>query len=162
MGCGTLDAFSGEFMKRSLFFLTILALMVGCAACSASRQEFIIANETDEDLIIQYSYIDKTRIVYKPRVTAADKVDDVGKKWREIPTKFFDVDGNTRMVSVKIEPHEALLLNTEENYTGPESNSFPINMLSLIGKSGNKLFQNEDVQTEFTKDANGNYVLIYK
>ncbi len=149
-------------MKRQLFFFTVITLIIAFAACSTPRQEFTIVNDTDADLIVQYSYVDKKRIIYKPRVTAAEKVDEPGKKWREISTKYFDVDGDTRVVSVKIDPHEALLLNTEENYEGPKSKDFPINMISLLGKSGNKLFEKEDVQTAFEKQPNGNYAIFYK
>lgn len=130
--------------------------------CSKSRQEFIIVNNTDGDLIVQYSYKDKTRIIYKPRITAADKSDDPGKKWREISTKFFDVDGDTRVVNVKLDANEALLINTEENYKPSKSESFPINMISLLGKNGNKLYENEDVTDAFEKQDNGNYTIFYK
>lgn len=148
-------------MRLKVLLAFTLSVIILASACS-TRQEFIIVNETDADLIIQYSYIDKARIIYKPRVTAADKADDPGKKWREIPTKFFDVDPDTRVVSVKVDPLEALLLKTAENYEGPGSEDFPINMISLTGKTGNKLFENETVETAFKKQENGNYVIFYK
>lgn len=149
-------------MRRIIALQIVLTAAAALTACSTSRQEFIIVNETDADLIIQYSYFDKTRIIYKPRVTAAEKADDQGKKWREISTMFFDVDSDTRVVSVKIDPKGALLLNTEEKYTGPNSIEFPINMISLVGKNGNKLFQNELAESAFVKQENGNYVIFYK
>lgn len=149
-------------MKRNIILLTVLSLAIALTACSTPRQEFIIVNNTDADLIVQYSYFDKARIIYKPRVTAAEKFEDEGKKWREISTQFFDVDGDSRIVRVKIEPKEALLINTAENYSVSNSKDFPIDMINLSGKTGNELFENKEAQKTFKKQANGNYVIFYK
>jgi hypothetical protein len=132
------------------------------AACSTPRQEFIIVNNTDADLIVQYSYFDKARIIYKPRITSVDKFDDEGKKWREIPTQFFDVDGDSRVVRVKVEPNEALLINTAENYSGANSKDFPIDMINLSGSGENILYEKKEAQKAFKKQENGNYVIFYK
>ena len=149
-------------MKIITIVLVALMMSFVFSACSASRQEFIIVNNSDADLIIQYSYYDKTRIVYKPRVTSGEQFDDPGKKWREISTKFFDVDGETRIVRIKLDPDQALLINTEENYKGKKSKDFPLSMIALNGNDGNQLFQNEDVQEAFEKQDNGNYAIFYK
>lgn len=146
-----------KFYLLSLF--TVVLLFSGC---SQTRQEFIIANQTDSDLIVQYSYYDKARIIYKPRVAPSDKIDDPGKKWREIPSKFFDVDGDTRMVSVKIDPNQALLIVTEDNFDPKKTEEFPINLISFVGSKGNRLYQEKDVLRSFTKEENGNYVIYYK
>jgi hypothetical protein len=146
--------------KIKLSFIAIFAIVL--SACSPSRQEFIIVNNTGEALIVQYSYKDKERVIYKPRVTASEKFDAPGKKWRELSSNVFDVDAETRVVHTKVEAMQALLIYTAENYTNSKSDDFPLEMLSFIGKSGNKLLEHKDVQEAFEKQKNGNYAIFYK
>lgn len=148
-------------MKRTILFLTILTLSIVSTACS-TREEFIIVNNTDADLIVQYAYKNKQRIIFKPRTTSADKLAKEGKKWKEVSNSDFDVEDNSRLVNVKLSAKTAILILTETNYTGHDSEDFDIEMISLSGSSGKLRFEDKEAQTQFKKQDNGNYVIFYK
>lgn len=148
-------------MKRKILILMFLTLAIVATACS-TREEFIIVNNSDADLIVEYSYKDKQRIIFKPRTTSADKLTNEGQKWKEVSNEDFDVEEYSRLVKVKLSAKTAMLIFTADNYAGHDKEDFDIEMISLSGSSGDLKFVDKEAQTQFKKQDNGNYVIFYK
>lgn len=148
-------------MKLKIALLLLAALVL--SACSAKSAEFIIANNTKEDLVVQFKYKNEKRIIYKPRITTVEKLEDTGRKWLEISLENYEIDPESRVVRVKLAAGEALLVTNVNDYQGHEKDEeFGVQMINLSGSSGVQMYEGKDAQTAFKKQTNGNYVIFYE
>jgi hypothetical protein len=155
-------------MRRVLAFLTF-ALALLLAACSYTTN-FVILNDTDQPVELRYkvkaSERDPVQVAGDPRKTAGEKLRDSDREWRLLVPGEYSVDRAARTVSIRVMPHEAVLVRRLTNYGGHDDTSdaeaFAVEEIRLNGASGEVILQGEQARRSFLRESDNLYTLTYK
>lgn len=155
-------------MRRVLIFLTF-ALALLLAACSYTTN-FVILNDTDQPVELRYkvkaSERDPVQVAGDPQKTAGEKLRDSDREWRLLVPGEYSVDRAARTVSIRVMPHEAVLVRRLTNYGGHDDTSdaeaFAVEEIRLSGASGEVILQGEQARRSFLRESDNLYTLTYK
>ncbi|HWT02122.1 MAG TPA: hypothetical protein VN256_17865 [Pyrinomonadaceae bacterium] len=155
-------------MKRVPAFLTF-AFVVLLTACSYTSN-FVFINATDQPVELRYkvkaSPRDPLEMVGTPRKTAAEKLRDGDREWRLLAPGEYALDGAARTVTIRVMPHEAVLVRQMTNYGGHDDTSdaeaFAVEEIYLNGARGEVRLQGEQARRSFLKESDNLYTLTYK
>ena len=155
-------------MKRVLIFLTfVFALLL--TACSYTSN-FVIINATDQPLELRYkvkaSERDPIQMVGEPRKTAREKLRGSDREWRLLAPGEYEVNREARTVTIRLMPHEAVLVRQLTNYGGHDDTSdaeaFAIDEIRLNGASGEVTHQGDQARRSFVRESDNLYTLTYR
>ena len=155
-------------MKRVLIFLTfVFALLL--TACSYTSN-FVIINATDQPLELRYkvkaSERDPIQMVGEPRKTAEEKLRGSDREWRLLAPGEYEVNREARTVTIRLMPHEAVLVRQLTNYGGHDDTSdaeaFAIDEIRLNGASGEVTHQGDQARRSFVRESDNLYTLTYR
>ena len=160
-------------MKRTLMRMFAAALPLAAAALLSGCSivcEFIVVNKSDAPLEVRYTHkpsaMPPNAPPAVPGVLSADKVNNTGREWRNVPPERYTIDYKTGHVWVKVLPGEAVLVAQMMNYPGHDSQysdaSFQIDSLSLEGARGSAKFQGRQAMTQFLNARGGTFVITYR
>lgn len=154
-------------MKRVLTFLTF-ALALLLTACSYVTN-FVIINATDQAVELRYRIKDSPRdpveMAGAPRKTAAEKVGDGDSDWRLLAPGEYTLDAGARVITVRLMPHEAVMVARLTNYRGHDSShagAYAIEEIHLSGASGEVKLQGDEARRGFVRQSDNLYTLTYK
>lgn len=155
-------------MKRVLIFVTF-AFALLLTACSYSTH-FVVINVTDQPVELRYkvkaSPRDPLEMVGEPRKTARDNLRNGDKEWRLLAPGEYAVDREARAVTIRVMPHEAVLVRNLTNYGGhddtSDAGSFAIEEIQLNGASGEVKLQGDQARRAFIRESDNLYTLTYK
>ncbi len=155
-------------MKRILVPLTfILALLL--TACSYTTN-FVILNATAQPVELRYklkaSPRDVLQVAGEPRKTAGEKLQNSDKEWRLLAPGEYSVDSEARTVTIRLMPHEAVLVRQLTNYGGHDDTSdaeaFAVEEIRLNGASGEVILQGDQARRSFQRESDNLYTLTYR
>lgn len=155
-------------MKRVFLALTF-AFALLLTACSYTTN-FIVLNATDQPVELRYKLKDSPRDVIQvagdPRKTAGEKLRNSDKEWRLLVPGEYTVDRESRTVTIRLMPHEAVLVRQVTNYGGHDDTSdaeaFAVEEIRLNGASGEVTHQGDQARRSFVRESDNLYTLTYK
>jgi hypothetical protein len=155
-------------MKRVFIFLTF-AFVLLLTACSYTTN-FVILNATDQPVELRYQLKDTPRDVIQvagePRKTAGEKLRNSDKEWRLLAPGEYAVNREARTVTIRLMPHEAVLVRQLTNYGGHDDTSdaeaFAIEEIRLDGASGVVTHQGDQARRSFIRESDNLYTLTYR
>ena len=150
-------------MNKKLLWIILIAI---CFTSSCSwMTNFVIVNKSDGVLEIEYKYRESSREIKPPQKKSAQDLKKYDARWESFPSDRLKINQVSKTVQVRLEPNETLLVESETNYTGHDSNSgglFPIESLSLSGKRGSAKYEGRQVLTQFREESETLYTIIYE
>lgn len=149
-------------MKRTIFLTILFASVLLLSACS-TREDFVVINESDGVIEVQYkfkwhgpetpiNFVD-TKSPAKLSIKEFQKSDRV---WRDLPKEQYDFNNLTGFYSVRVAPHEVLLVDFTYNHIG-----FDLESVKIIGTNGSIKVEGKQVQTQFKLESD-TYVIRYR
>lgn len=146
--------------------LTGVALLTACSYIT----NFVIVNESDQPIEVRYRVRDFPGAFYPPETPATMTARELragNKKWRELSDAQYEVNSERRIVTVRVPPGEALLvervvrLGMQVN-DAEEAESFLIEELAIRGAHGEMRFQGEQARKVFAPESKKLYTLLYR
>ena len=155
-------------MKRVFLYLTF-AFALLLTACSYTSN-FVIINSTDQPLELHYkvkaSERDPVQMVGEPRKTAQEKLRSSDREWRLLAPGEYAVDRGARTVTIRVMPHEAVLVRQLTNYGGHDDTSdaeaFAVEEIRINGANGELTFQGQQARRSFVMESENLYTMTYK
>ena len=156
-------------MKNVLSILIIVSSLA-CAACSYIT-DFVVINASESPMEISYKVKEPPngppKIDMIPATKLAPQLKSNEKnKWQDIAADRYKIDQETRTVTVKLLPQEALFLTSLHHYTGPDDpndvNWFPIEELSISGSVGGLKSSGKQLLKAFSGQSRVLYTLTYQ
>jgi hypothetical protein len=157
-------------LKRSLLLFFLLTLALSCLSCSFTNN-FVVVNGSRAVLEVSYHVKNPTdpraptRLYErapetKPRSQIGEQV-----AWQPLPSSRYKIDSDNRVVVLKLNPDEALLLTQCRPANGASSGdcepeSFHIDEITLVGTNGETKLRGEQAHRSFVRDRN-TFTLTY-
>ena len=147
----------------------LTAAVLSLSACSYVT-DFVLINRSDNVLQVQYRVKDYPGAFAAPESPAtilASKLNPRGRQlWNKLGPDQYNLDPESRTVSMTIMPNEALLVARMHNYGGPEdvidAKEFPLEQISLAGIKGKVDLSDRKVLTAFSEVSRALYTIEYK
>ena len=155
-------------MRRVLVFLTF-ALALSLAACSYTTN-FVVVNATARPLELRYkvkaSERDPLQAAGEPLKTAEENLRGGDRQWQRLSPEEYAVDREARTITVRVMPHEAVVVRRLTNYGGHDDTSdaetFAIEEIRLNGASGEVTLQGDQARRSFLAESDNLYTLTYR
>jgi hypothetical protein len=155
-------------MRRCLTIL-ILAPVVLLSACSFTTN-FVVVNESAQAVVVKYRIKDSRsepfQVVGGPAKLDEANLRDREKQWQVLKDGEYQLDRETRTVTVELLPHEALRVQQTSNYSSHDdeysASKFEIEEITLSGASGELKIRGEQTRRYFVEETDTLYVLSYK
>jgi hypothetical protein len=153
-----------ETMKHKIIFIVMLMSVLVLSACSV-RNDLVVVNESDYPIEVQYQF----KPSHSKTAPSADSIQPPaklgikeflasGREWKDVPAEQFHYDDRTGIVTVRVAPDEALLVDYVYNYS---EFSFDLASLSLTGAQGSIKLEGRQTFMQFREES-GSYVIRYK
>jgi hypothetical protein len=146
----------------------LLALSI--SGCSYTTS-FVIVNKSSQLIEVRYSIKrtdhDPPTFTPRPAKIAASEISTRDKRaWRNLTSDEFQVDQETRTVTVYVNPGEALWVTNMFHYFGDEDpidvREWPIAEITLTGVEGGMTFTGDKSRQAFQYESRVLYTLTYK
>ena len=155
-------------MRRVLIFLTF-ALALLLAACSYTTN-FVVVNATDRPLELRYkikaSARDPLQLAGELLKTAEENLRADDRQWQRLSPEEYAVDREARTVTLRVMPHEAVVVRRLTNYGGHDDTSdaeaFAVEEINLGGAGGEVKLQGDEARRGFVRESDNLYTLTYK
>jgi hypothetical protein len=158
------------FPMRSLLPIIIALLALSIAACSYSTA-FVVVNDSGQTIEVRYKIKrfpnEPSTLTARPAKIAAAQISTREKRaWRNLNPDEFQVNQETRIITVNVLPHEALWVTSMFHYFGDDDPndvaSWPIDEITLTGAEGGMTFTGDKSRKAFEYVSRVLYTLTYK
>ena len=149
----------------------LLSLLILCAATHTACSyltDFVVVNESGQPIEVRYRVKESRPPVETGTLAkiATSQLDDGNKQWQALTPAQYQLSQESRMVTVRLMPDEALRVAIMHHFTGVEDRSdvenFPIEEISVTGSSGELKFTGEQALKIYSKVSRVLYTLTYK
>ena len=158
------------FIRQNIALLLVVADALLCSSCSFSNS-FVVVNASRETLAVSYRVkppnLPGAPTALADRAPEIKPVSQVGEQvpWQSLPSSRYKIDANNRIVTLTLNPDEALLLArcrpAHDASTGDcESDDFDIADIGLVGVNGEIKLAGEQAHKTFVRNKN-TYTLTY-
>lgn len=156
-------------LKQNVALVLVVAIAFLCSSCSFINS-FIVVNASRATLAVSYRV--KPNLPGAPtaladRAPEIKPVSQVGEQvpWQPLPSSRYKIDAGNRIVTLTLNPDEALLLARcrpahDESTGDGEPDDFDIAEIGLIGANGEIKLAGEQAHKTFVRNKN-TYTLTY-
>ena len=153
-------------MKRYNTIL-VLALVLTQSACSYIS-DFVVLNDSEKPIEVRYtvkgSSYEPFQLIDEPAKTSQPNLPSTDNHWQRLTSREYNLDA--RIITVTVQPHEALRVESIPNYPGHDDASaadrFQINDIIITGGRGEVKIQGEQARNKFAEQSESLYLLTYK
>lgn len=143
--------------------------MAALSGCSY-KTEFVVLNQLDSPIEVRYKIKNHPGTFSPPVAPSSIPASDLNPKgnqqWALVPSTRIKLDEDNRTVSVRVGPHEALLVTTMHHYVGHDdlgdAQEFPIEEINVSGPRGEINLVGEQARRSFSQVSRALYTLAYE
>jgi hypothetical protein len=154
---------------RPACFILILAAVSLFSACSYIT-DFAVLNESGQPIEVRYkvkNYPGPFTPPVAPATISTSQLSTKGnEQWSQLTSAGYQLDQQSRTVTVRVLAHQALRIATLHNYGGHEDSGdaqeFPVDEIIIMGVDGERRFMGQQARTTFSKASRALYTLTYK
>jgi hypothetical protein len=160
---------NGSF-KQNVALLLVVAAALLCSSCSFINN-FIVVNASRATLSVSYRVkppnLPGAPTALADRAPEIKPVSQMGEQvpWQPLPSSRYKIDADNRIVTLTLNPDEALLLArcrpAHDASTGDcESDAFDVAEIGIVGANGEIKLAGEQAHKTFVRNKN-TYTLTY-
>ena len=157
-------------LKRNISLALVVGVVLLCSSCSFINS-FIVVNASRTTLTVTYRVkppnLPGAPTSLSDRAPEIKPVSQIGEQvpWQPLPSSRYTIDAENRVVSLTLNPDEALILTrcrpAHDSSTGDcEPDAFSIAEIGLLGTSGEIKLSGEQAHKIFVQNKN-TYTLTY-
>lgn len=152
---------------KCICFCTLILVMLQFAACSYNT-EFVVVNNSSQVAEVRYKvkkFPGSDTVSITPVAKQWNSFIHLNNAWEPLTPDRYHIDSESRVVAVKLEPGQALLIETLHHYGGHENTydaeNFSVEEIAIDGVNGVLTISEEKSRTSFVKKSKALYVLNY-
>jgi hypothetical protein len=147
-------------MKQKITFLSVICLALFLTSCS-TLSEFMIVNDSGSEIEVEYKVKDINNYEL-PRITDSAKISGMSKEWQNLSEDSLKVDKETRTINVKLPGNKAVIVASDVNYSGHDTEDFSIESIKIKSGESAVEYTGKQAQRTFIRQKNEDYVIVYK
>jgi hypothetical protein len=144
--------------------LIAASLQVACSYIS----NFVVLNDSNKPIEVRYKIRDSSyepfQLVPEPGTASESNLSRADNHWQPLSSQDYHLGGRT--VTLTVQPHEGLRVESIPNYPGHEDTSaadrFQIDEIIIAGGSGELRIHGEETRIKFVEQSESLYLLRYR
>lgn len=156
-------------LRRALLLAALLVLATALSGCSY-QSEFVVVNQTESPIEVRYKVKNYPGTFCPPVAPSSISASDLNPKgnqqWTLVTSSSIQLDEANRTVSVRVSPHEVLLVTIMHHYVSHDdpgdAQKFPIEEINVSGPRGEINLVGEQARRNFSEVSRALYTLTYE